>query len=177
MLEARIAAQRIPDGRELEFPVGDAGRDLGRDGELFEGQIFFPDPGIDQGEVSDIKRPVHRVFGDRKQLAGAFALSNRVRFVRPDLRRSLQERSRQVRIPAGPCTVFAAMCPGGGERALRSAAIAEAACHQPDIPIPWPERIIGRTVCAFRRNKGERLSGHLAITFGKSAIDERESSL
>jgi hypothetical protein len=96
--EARIAAEPVPDRRELEFSVGDAGRDLGRDGELFEGQIFFPDPGVDQGEVSDIKRPVHRVFGDRKQLAGAFALSNGVRFVA----QTCVDRSRQVRIPAGP---------------------------------------------------------------------------
>ena len=41
MLEARIAAERIPNWTELEKTVAEQGRDALHGGDLFDGEVFL----------------------------------------------------------------------------------------------------------------------------------------
>src|ERR1700693_846654 len=77
-LEAWIAAQRIPGWVKLELTIGDAVRRFGRDGKLVECEILFPEPGVNQSEITDEAGSVPGVFRKRQQFTSAFSFRNGV---------------------------------------------------------------------------------------------------
>src|SRR6266568_8364484 len=69
--EARIAAERIPEGEHLKHAVArgygcPVCRRCGR--QLLQGQILFAGPGRDHSEVGPYALPIDRVFFDGQQL-------------------------------------------------------------------------------------------------------------
>ena len=65
LLEARIAAQRVPEGRQLKHSVA---RDYGCPvcrccgGQLLQRQILLAGPGRDKSEVGHDRLPIDRIF-------------------------------------------------------------------------------------------------------------------
>src|SRR6266566_9988898 len=71
LLEARIAAQWVPEGEQLKHAVArgygcSVCRRCGR--QLLQGQILFAGPGRDQSEVGPYALPSDRIFFDGQQL-------------------------------------------------------------------------------------------------------------
>src|SRR6266850_6977554 len=72
--ETRIAAQRIPPGKQLQTTVAECAGKLPGLCQLLQGKIFFTNPGRnDSGELNEV-RTIERVFRHRQQLHRALCL-------------------------------------------------------------------------------------------------------
>src|SRR5438309_2351328 len=72
--EARIAAEWVPPGKQLQTTVAECAGKLRGLCQLLQGKIFFTNPGRnDSGELDEV-RTIERVFRHRQQLHRALCL-------------------------------------------------------------------------------------------------------
>src|SRR6266568_6281857 len=80
LLEARIAAQRVPEWHEFQFPVAEVARSADGHGKLFAGEILVTNPRSDHRQIFDHVHALWRIFFHGKKLDRAPAFAKRFLF-------------------------------------------------------------------------------------------------
>src|ERR1700730_4362570 len=80
LIEARIAAERIPDRHEFQLAIAEAARAVDGHGKLFAGEVFVTNPRSDHRQIFEHVRAIGRIFFHGKKLDRAPAFAKRFLF-------------------------------------------------------------------------------------------------
>src|SRR5262249_21197589 len=77
LLEARVAAQRVPERQKFQLTIADRAWRPCDSGQLFAGVIFVANPGSYHRQILNHQRPIDCIFFHRKKLDRASPFTQR----------------------------------------------------------------------------------------------------